>query len=268
MGGVLCDQGHLEQAGGQQRCPQHQWLQQSDGDAQSGAVAGDSVTQDQCKHPIAHGLSISGMRYEYKDRTFALIFIYSFTCTLEKIIASLANLSFHRYQRLQQSQFYKDDLISNLFEEKIKLNYKGSCGHGKNCEGGIKINAVLKTLIQTLGMFSGNIGVRTKLQPLLQAPLRSGGICLQGVQSLGVVRKVKHYKGMYHGLQDAPRLGTNPGKFPGRGNMATKSRITGKHWASMARTWHSRQRISTASLEHMKVHFAFSLLYLCEPPPP
>ena len=117
-------------------------------------------------------------------------------------------------------------------------------------------------------MFSGNIGVRTKLQPLLQAPLRSGGICLQGVQSLGVVRKVKHYKGMYHGLQDAPRLGTNPGKFPGRGNMATKSRITGKHWVSMAQTWHSRQRISTASLEHMKVHFAFSLLYLCEPPPP
>ena len=117
-------------------------------------------------------------------------------------------------------------------------------------------------------MFSGNTGVRTKLQPLLQAPLRSGGICLQGVQSLGVVRKVKHYKGTYHGLQDAPRLGTNPGKFPGRGNMATKSRITGKHWASMARTWHSRQRISTASLEHLKVRFAFSLLYLGEPLPP
>lgn len=83
-------------------------------------------------------------------------------------------------------------------------------------------------------MFSANTGVRTKHQPLLQAPLRSGGICLQGVQSLGVVRKVKHYKGMYHGPQDAPRLGTNPGKFPERGNMATESRITGEHWASMA----------------------------------
>ena len=152
-------------------------------------------------------------------------------------------------------------------QKKIKLNYKGTCGHGKNCEGGIKINAVLKTLIETPGMFSANTGVRIKNQPLLQAPLRSGVICLQRVQSLGVVRKVKHYKNVpwpprCSKARDQPREAFWKRKH---GNWIQD------HWYALGRmawTWHSRQRISTASLEHLKVHFAFSLLYVCEPPLP
>ena len=63
---------------------------------------------------------------------------------------------------------------------------------------------------------------------------------------------------------DAPRLGTNPGKLPGRGNIDAESRSIGRHWTSMEWARNPRQRMSASSLGHLKAAFAFNLLYIHE----
>lgn len=77
---------------------------------------------------------------------YVLIFMYLFSCILE---------NYHWYSKPVSSQMlvittklgFSSNLIENQFDEKSQIKLQQVLNMAKNCDGGIKITTVLKTLI-------------------------------------------------------------------------------------------------------------------------